>query len=458
MVLFYLNMNSLSDSFPNGTFLGLDITFHPFTVGLFLVVVIIALLLFISGLMSGAEASYFSLSLSDRNKLNKRNGKSAKAALGLLSRPEYLLSTILFVNNMVNVSVVILSTYLTNSLVNFANEPIAGFVFQIVIITFVLLLLGEIMPKIVATYHPVRFVLFMAIPLTVLNRIFRPVSHVLITSTSFINKRIAKKVRHNISMDDLSEAIEITGTKTQENRRILKGIVDFVNTEANEIMTPRLDVAGIEISEDFNALKRKVLDSGYSRLLAYDETLDNVKGVLYIKDLLPFLEKSADFGWLSLVRTPYFVPENKKINDLLEEFQQKKIHLAVVVDEYGGTCGVVTLEDILEEIVGEISDESDFDEEQYYSKLDDHTYLFEGKTLLNDFVKILGIADELIEEVRGDAETLAGLLLEMKGDFLQRGEELMLGQYTFKVDQLDKRRIKKIRVSITVENDENEAE
>lgn len=451
-------MNTLSDSFPHSTFLGLDIAFHPLTFALILVVFVIGLLLFVSGLMSGAEASYFSLSLSDKNKLNKKTTKASKAALALLSKPEYLLSTILFVNNMVNVAIVILSTYLTNSLVDFSNEPLAGFVFQIVIITFILLLLGEIMPKIVATYHPLKFVLFMAVPLAILNRLFRPLSHVLITSTSFINKRMVSKPVHNISMDDLSEAIEITGPKTQENKRILKGIVDFVNTEASEIMTPRLDVAGIDISENFDALKKKVLDSGYSRLLAYDDTLDNVQGVLYIKDLLPFLSKEASFNWVTLVRTPYFVPENKKINDLLEEFQQKKIHLAVVVDEYGGTCGVVTLEDILEEIVGEISDESDFDEELYYTKVEKNVYLFEGKTLLNDFEKILNVPQDLIEEVRGDAETLAGLLLEIKGDFLQRGEEISLGGYTFKVDQLDKRRIKKIRVTIKVLDNENEEE
>lgn len=249
-------------------------------------------------------------------------------------------------------------------------------------------------------------------------------------------------------MDDLSEAINITGPKTQENRKILEGIVDFVNTEASEVMTPRLDVMGIEIDAKFDVLKNTVLESGYSRLLAYEESLDNVKGVLYVKDLLPFLDKGADFNWYPLIRKPYFVPENKKINDLLEEFQGKKIHLAVVVDEYGGTCGVVTLEDILEEIVGEISDESDFDEEQTYTKIDDHTYVFEGKTLLNDFSKIMGVSDEIFEDVRGDAETLAGLLLELKGDFLHKGEELSFGVFLFKVDMLEKRRIKKIKVTI----------
>ena len=226
------------------------------------------------------------------------------------------------------------------------------------------------------------------------------------------------------------------------------------NTEASEIMTPRLDVVGVDISDGYDELKKVVFESGYSRIIAYDDSLDNVKGVLYIKDLLPYLDEKPDFHWASLIRSPYFVPENKKINDLLEEFQTKKIHLAVVVDEYGGTCGIVSLEDILEEIVGEISDESDFDEEKDYVKLDSNTYLFEGKTLLNDFVKVFEEADDLFDEVRGEAETLAGLLLEIKGDFLHKGEELVCGNFIFKVDSIEKRRIKKIKVTIQHKDDE----
>lgn len=448
-------MNTLSAIFSGSTLWGLSVTFHPFTINLLLVALAIMLLLVFSGMMSGAEASYFSLPLAEKNKLIKKGGKSADAAMSLLSKPDYLLSTILFANNMVNVSVVILSTYLTNSLVDFSQEPLIGFIFQIVVITFILLLLGEIMPKIVATYHPLRFVLFMAVPLLFLYRLFKPLSRVLIASTSIINKRMARVAPHNISMDDLSEAIEITGPKTQENKKLLKGIVDFVNTEASEIMTPRIDLAGIELEEDFSALKKMVLESGYSRLIAYDESLDNVKGVLYVKDLLPFLDKPATFNWTTLIRKPYFVPENKKINDLLEEFQQKKNHMAIVVDEYGGTCGVVTLEDILEEIVGEISDESDFDEVKPYIKINDSTFLFEGKILLNDFIRILGYEDSAIDEVRGEAETLAGLLLELKGDFLQKGEEIAYGEFTFKVDQIEKRRIKKVKVTI-VKNNQDE--
>lgn len=446
-------MKDLADSFPQNYFLGLNIEFHPFTLSLVFVLFVIVALLFLSGLMSGSEASYFSLSLSDRNKLNKQHGKASRAATALLSKPDFLLSTILLANNVVNVAIVILSTYLTNALVDFSQEPVAGFIFQIAVITFILLLVGEIMPKILATYHPLKFVKFMAIPLTFLEKLFRPFSYVLINSTSFVSKRLEGKPKHNISMDDLSEAIEITGHKTQENKHILKGIVEFVNTEASEIMTPRLDVVGIDISENYSTLKTLVFESGYSRILAFDETPDNVKGVLYVKDLLPFLEKDNSFNWTALIRDPYFVPENKKINDLLEEFQQKKMHLAIVVDEYGGTCGIVTLEDILEEIVGEISDESDSDEEQNYTRISDDTFIFEGKTLLNDFEKVVEVDDSILDDVRGEAETLAGLLLELKGDFLQKNEELTYGPFTFKVEQVDKRRIKRIKVIVKKEDE-----
>lgn len=444
----------MADSVTRNPFFGLDIEIHSFTLELAFVLILIFVLLVISGLMSGSGFSFFSLSLSEKNKLNKKSSKSETAAMMLLSKPDYLLSSILLVSSIVNIAVVVLSTYLTNSLVDFTNEPIVGIVFQIVAISFILLMLGEITPKFLATRFSVRFVVFMAKPLVVLVHLFQPFSYLLINASLFINKHLSSRLMQSISMRDLSEAIEIAGSKSQENRRILKGIVEFVNTEASEVMTPRLDVVGIDIADSYDDLKKLVFETGYSRILAYDDSLDNVKGILYIKDLLPYLDRTLDFNWISLVRSPYFVPENKKINDLLEEFQTKKIHLAVVVDEYGGTCGIVSLEDILEEIVGEISDESDFDEEKDYTKIDSNTYLFEGKTLLNDFVRLFGESDDIFQEVRGDAETLAGLLLEIKGDFLQKGEEIVFGRFTFRVDSIEKRRLKKIKVTIQVDNEE----
>ncbi len=447
-------MNVLADSFPDSMSLGFVVTYNSFTIELAFLLVAIILLLIVSGLISGSEIAYFSLTLSDKNKLNKKNTKSGVEAVRLLSKSDYLLSTILFARGILNVAVVILSAYIINSIVDFGQTPILGFVCQIVVIALFLLLFGQIIPRILAAHYPVKFVLFMAIPLSLLVKVFRPLSYLLIRSSRLFGKRILRRSIHNISMNDLSDAIDIAEPKSQENRSILKGIVEFVNTEASEIMTPRLDVVGVDISANYDALKKVVLESGYSRILAYDDSLDNVKGILYIKDLLPYLDEKSSFRWASLIRTPYFVPENKKINDLLEEFQTKKIHLAVVVDEYGGTCGIVSLEDILEEIVGEISDESDYDEEKDYVKLDENTYLFEGKTLLNDFVKVFEEAEDVFAEVKGEAETLAGLLLEIKGDFLQKGEELVYGGFTFKVDSIEKRRIKKVKVTIQNKDEE----
>ncbi|WP_320054035.1 gliding motility-associated protein GldE [uncultured Acetobacteroides sp.] len=444
----------MADSFPDNMFLGLDVTFHSFSIELAFLLLTIIVLIVVSGLIAGSEVAYFSLSLSDKNKLSKKNSKSAGVAVRLLSKSDYLLSAILFASGIVNVAIVILSGYLINSTVDFRSEPTAGLVFQIVAITLVLLLFGQMMPRILAAHRPLRFVLFMARPLVVIVRLFKPLSYLLISSSSLISKRLFRRSMRNISMDDLSEAIDIAEPKSQESRNILKGIVEFVNTEASEIMTPRLDVVGVDVSDSYDTLRKTVFETGYSRILAYEDSLDNVKGILYIKDLLPYLDEKSTFGWASLIRNPYFVPENKKINDLLEEFQAKKIHLAVVVDEYGGTCGIVSLEDILEEIVGEISDESDFDEEKDYVMLDGNTYLFEGKTLLNDFVKVFEEAEDVFDEVRGEAETLAGLLLEIKGDFLQKGEELAFGDFTFRVDSIERRRIKKVKVTIQHKDDE----
>ncbi len=360
--------------------------------------------------------------------------------------PERLLATILVVNNFINISIVILSAFITNSIIDFSNIPTLGFVFQIIIITFLLLLFGEILPKIYATHYALQFSTNMAYPLFYLEKIFKPISSVLIYSTSIVNKRFARK-KQNISMDDLSKAMELPSTTITEDEKILKGIVKFRNIDVKEIMKSRLDVVAIDIKTKFGKLLPQIIESGYSRIPIYSGSFDNIRGILYIKDLLPHLNKNDTFKWQSLIRSPYFVPETKKINDLLEEFQSKKIHLAMVVDEYGGTHGIITLEDILEEIVGEIADESDEDE-QTYVRLDESNYLFEGKTLLNDFYKIINTSDNIFNEIKGDADTLAGLILEIKGKIPEKNDIIRYKIFSFKIDSVDFRRIKRIRVKI----------
>ena len=360
--------------------------------------------------------------------------------------PERLLATILVVNNFINIGIIILSAFITNSIIDFSNIPTLGFIFQIIIITFLLLLFGEILPKIYATHYALQFATNMAYPLFYLEKIFKPISSILIYSTSIVNKRFARK-KQNISMDDLSKAMELPSTTITEDEKILKGIVKFRNIDVKEIMKSRLDVVAIDMQTKFSKLLPQIIESGYSRIPIYSGSFDNIRGILYIKDLLPHLNKNDTFKWQSLIRLPYFVPETKKINDLLEEFQSKKIHLAMVVDEYGGTHGIITLEDILEEIVGEIADESDEDEPTYV-RLDESNYLFEGKTLLNDFYKIINTSDNIFNEIKGDADTLAGLILEIKGKIPEKDDIIRYKNFSFKIDSVDFRRIKRIRVKI----------
>jgi len=360
--------------------------------------------------------------------------------------PECLLATILVVNNFINIGIVILSAFITNSIIDFSNIPTLGFIFQIIIITFLLLLFGEILPKIYATHYAVQFATNMAYPLFYLEKIFKPISSILIYSTSIVNKRFARK-KQNISMDDLSKAMELPSTTIMEDEKILKGIAKFRNIDVKEIMKSRLDVVSIDMKTKFSKLLPQIIESGYSRIPIYSGSFDNIMGILYIKDLLPHLNKNDTFKWQSLIRSPYFVPETKKINDLLEEFQLKKIHLAMVVDEYGGTHGIITLEDILEEIVGEITDESDEDEPTYV-RLDESNYVFEGKTLLNDFYKIINTSDNIFNEIKGEADTLAGLILELKGKIPGKDDIIRYKNFSFKIDSVDFRRIKRIRVKI----------
>lgn len=431
----------------------LQLVFHPVTTGSILGIAVVVVLLFFSALISGSEVAFFSLTPKELNSLEEKETKRSRLVLKLLEKPEDLLANILISNNFINVGIVILASFITTSLMDFAQAPILGFAIQVITITFLLLLFGEIIPKIYADRFSSSFALFMAIPIRFLGRLFRPLIYLLTKSTTAVNRRMAKR-KQNISMDELSEALDLATGVYKEEKKMLEGIVKFSNLEASEIMKPRTDVVDVDINTKMKELIQVIMESGYSRFPVYENTADNVKGILYVKDLLPHLKKS-NFKWQSLIRQPFFVPETKKINDLLLEFQNMKMHLAIVVDEYGGTEGIVTMEDILEEVVGEITDESD-EAEEFYKRLSPDTYVFDGKTLLNDFFKVTELEDEILEDVRGEAETLAGLILELRGDFPKQDDMLNCKNLVFTVTEMEERRIKQIKVKINpVEHEED---
>lgn len=412
--------------------------------------IVLLLLLFVSALMSASEVAYFSFRPEDIERFKSNKNKKSKTALKLYNKPEKLLSTILVANNTVNIAIVLLAAYISSRMFDFSSEPVIGFVVNVIVITFLLLFFGEVMPKVYASKNHIAVALFMAFPLTFLQKVFQPITSLLIFSSSFVKKRTG--TRHsNISMDDLSDALELTSDENNEDDKILKGIVNFGNINVSAIMCPRMDVTAIDIRSGFDKIVPVIISSGFSRIPVYSGSFDTVKGILYAKDVLPYVNNPAGFKWQALLRPPYFVPETKKINELLKEFQTRKIHMAVVIDEYGGTSGIVTLEDILEEIVGEITDESDQDE-ILFRKIDDKTYIFEGKILLNDFCKVFEIEEEIFEEVRGESETLAGLILELTGEIPQKDQIIKHGGFIFRIESADRRRIKEIRVEI-VKND-----
>lgn len=414
--------------------------------------VVLAFLLFGSALMSASEVAYFSLGPEDLEKLKTNKSRKARTALRLQSSPEQLLSTILVANNTINITIVLLSAFLSARLFDFSSNPVLGFLVEAVIITFILLFFGEIMPKVFAARNQVPMALFMADILMFMKKLLTPVTSLLILSTSFVKKR-AVAVHPNLSMDDLSNVLELASDEINEDEKILKGIVNFGNINVSEIMCPRIDVTAIDIKLGFNKVKSVIIESGFSRIPVYSGSFDSVKGILYAKDILPYTNSPDNFKWQSLMRPPHFVPETKKINDLLKEFQLKKNHIAVVIDEYGGTSGIITLEDVLEEIVGEITDESDEDE-TLYRKIDKNIFIFEGKILLNDFYKILDVGNEVFEDARGESETLAGLILELTGEIPQKDQVITYRNFIFRIEAADKRRIKEIRVELADENDE----
>ena len=421
------------------------ISVHSPTISAIIAIVLAGLLLLVSGFASASEIAFFSLSPSDLNAIDEKKHPSDEKIRKLLDDTERLLATILITNNFVNVTIIMLCNFFFMSVFDF-HSPIAEFLILTVILTFLLLLFGEIMPKIYSAQKTLAFCRFSAPGIWMFRSLFYPVASMLVRSTSFLNKHFARK-NHNISVDELSHALELTDkAELKEENNILEGIIRFGGETAKEVMTSRLDVVDLDIRTPFKDVLQCIIENAYSRIPIYSENRDNIKGILYIKDLLPHLNK-VDFRWQSLIRPAYFVPETKMIDDLLRDFQANKIHIAIVVDEFGGTSGIVTMEDIIEEIVGEIHDEYD-DEERTYAVLNDHTWVFEAKTQLTDFYKITKVDEEVFDEVAGDSDTLAGLLLELKGEFPALHEKVTYDHYEFEVLEMDNRRILKVKFTI----------
>ncbi len=438
------------NSFPDLLNTPLEVFYKGFSLEAAVVLGSLLLLLLLSAFVSGSETAFFSLKPGDLKHLKNDYGKKGSAVLKLLDQPKRLLATILISNNFINVGIVILSTYFSSLLFNLSLNPVLAFVLQVIVITSVILIFGEILPKIFANKEPVLFSVFIVKSIAFLILLFKPLSAVLVASTAVIDKRFGRK-GYTISMSELSDAIDITvdDSTPKEEKMILKGIATFGDKEASKIMHSRVNVTAIDTGISYEEVLRTVVDSGYSRIPVYEETFDNIKGILYIKDLLPQLDNTARYAWTKLIRKAFFVPENKKINDLLQEFREKKIHMAVVVDEYGGTSGIITLEDIIEEIVGEISDEFDVEGEQYhYHKIAENTYLFEAKIPLNDVCRILELNDDYFDDVRGESDSLGGLILETEGKIPIKGTVVKLKNFTFEITDADERKIREIKINI----------
>lgn len=411
-------------------------------------IVLIGLLLLCSALMSGSENAFFSLSTQTLDELRETDSSYARATVYLLNHPKKLLATILIANNFVNVAVVMISSFIVSIVFNFTLYPLAGFILQVVVITFLIVMIGEVLPKIYAVQNSMKLVKLMAVPMLSLSKVLYPFVYVLEKSTSIIDKRITKK-GHMLSIDELTHAINITSEEDAPNdeKEILRSIVNFGNISVKEIMKPRMDVVAYENTITLSELIKEINEWGYSRIPVYEDNFDKVIGVLYIKDLLPHLNKDDSFKWQQLIKPPYFVPESKKIDDLLKEFQSKRVHLAVVVDEYGGTNGIVTMEDILEEIFGEIKDEFD-DDELFYSKLDENNYVLEAKIPLNDMCKLMELDDNVFDSVRGESDTLGGMILEITRKIPNLKQKVEYGDFTFTIESVDKRKIKRVKVTI----------
>ena len=426
------------------------ITVNPISPSIIVSILLALFLILLSGFASASEIAFFSLSPADLEAMDPDKNPVDMLVQKLRDDSERTLATILITNNLVNVTIIMLCNYIFNSLFTFGEEWLQ-FLCVTILLTFLLLLFGEIIPKVYSRKNPLAFCRKAVKGVIFFRKLFWPVETILLKSGAFAEKVLQKENRQ-LSIDDLEQALELTDkSDIKDEQSMLQGIIRFGDETAKEVMTSRQDIIDLDIRCSYDNVLKCIVDNNYSRIPVYQDNKDNIRGVLYIKDLLSHLSKPANFRWQSLIRPPYFVPETKKIDDLLREFQENKVHIAIVVDEFGGTSGIVTLEDILEEIVGEINDEYD-EEEHNYTKLDANSYIFEGKTLLNDFTKILNLPDDEFDDVEGDADSLAGLLLEIKGDFPAVHEILKYKRYTFEVLEIDERRISKVKVIIGCED------
>ena len=445
-----MDISTITDAFG-------DVVLQQPTTGVIIATILAAVLLLMSAFASGSEIAFFSLSPSDVAELEDGKFGADKKIQNLRDDSERTLATILIANNFVNVTIIMLLNYVIAGVISFGERALLlQFLFTTVILTFLLLLFGEIMPKVYARQDPLKFCRRCVGGIMFARKLFWPIENILLKS-GMMAEKIIQKENHVLSVDDLEQALELTDKNDiKDEQNMLKGIIRFGDETAKEVMTSRQNIVDLDIRSNYADVLKCIEYNNYSRIPVYQDNTDNIRGILYIKDLLPHLTKSSNFRWQSLIRPPYFVPETKKIDDLLREFQENKVHIAIVVDEFGGTSGIVTLEDILEEIVGEINDEYD-EEEKFYSKLNYNTFIFEGKTLLTDLCRILNVDDEEFEEVEGDADTLAGLLLEIKGDFPSIHEKIDYKNYTFEVMNVEERRISKIKVTVhPVRNQEEE--
>lgn len=445
-----MDISTITDAFG-------DVVLQQPTTGVIIATILAAVLLLMSAFASGSEIAFFSLSPSDVAELEDGKFDADKKIQNLRDDSERTLATILIANNFVNVTIIMLLNYVIAGVISFGERALLlQFLFTTVILTFLLLLFGEIMPKVYARQDPLKFCRRCVGGIMFARKLFWPIESILLKS-GMMAEKIIQKENHVLSVDDLEQALELTDKNDiKDEQNMLKGIIRFGDETAKEVMTSRQNIVDLDIRSNYADVLKCIEDNNYSRIPVYQDNTDNIRGILYIKDLLPHLTKNSNFRWQSLIRPPYFVPETKKIDDLLREFQENKVHIAIVVDEFGGTSGIVTLEDILEEIVGEINDEYD-EEEKFYSKLNYNTFIFEGKTLLTDLCRILNVDDEEFEEVEGDADTLAGLLLEIKGDFPSIHEKIDYKNYTFEVMNVEERRISKIKVTVhPVRNQEEE--
>ena len=406
--------------------------------------IISLVLLMLSAMASGSEVAFFSLKRADIADLESRSDASSRRVIDLLDNPDRLLATILVTNNMVNICLVIVTTQIIDALFIFSG--VWDFIFKTIVVTFLLLLFGEIMPKVFTQGNPVRMARFFSLPLKIFRWLVYPLAFILVRTSRHVSRLATKNAE--ISIEELADAVDLTETGSEEEQKMLSGIVNFGQTEVVEIMHSRVDITGLEFEADYNEVRRTIVETGYSRIPVYGDDLDDVRGVLYVKDLLPYLSEGNDFEWQKLLRKPYFVPEHMMIDDLLKKFQKKKIHIAIVVDEYGATQGLVSLEDILEEVVGEITDESDEEENELYEKIGERTWIFDAKIHIGEFLRAIDFEEDAFADVEGHAETLAGLMMELKRDLPRRGDELQSHGVKFFIATMDGRRVDKIKVEV----------